>query len=479
MRDLFPGYSKKSEEEIAAIWQTATFVFDTNVLLHAYRYKLELQTQLLDYWQRLRERVWLPHQVALEYHRNAPNAIMGEQLSAYKAMKEAVTGARESLVNKLQKLHDQNKSRYLSLDPAPLIAALQSGFDMAMQLIDDTKDSVPTGDAITQAWERIDTIFAGRVGDPFSPERQARVYQESEYRYRYQIPPGFADESGKEGADRYGDVILWLQTIDFAKDRHAPIIFVTDDAKIDWWEDGKPHRALAQEMYERAGVALLQLRAGQFLNGVRQHLNIEVEQEVIDEADEVREEVTEQKTRQYHDSLATSAWGSSHNLGNLVGVQDSLASLAEIHGVVGKQGSYATQMLGTKSALEKFVAEAGVTTSAAIAAQAFGIVGAAAQAQAMLRAIDQSSTMMAGRAVQQINEMQLGYAQRVAQDLTNITSIIGAQPFTPGITDASAAALAFAHVPANEIPRAPHQESAIDPPDEEYDPANSGSNNPD
>ena len=462
MREMFPGYTKRSDEDISAIWKTATFVFDTNVLLHAYRYKPELQIQLLDYWELLRDRVWLPYQVALEYHRNAPNAIMGEQLSAYKAMKEAVTGARESLANKLQKLHDQNKGRYLSLDPAPLMVALQSGFDAAMQMIDDTKDSVPTGTTIAQARERINTIFAGRVGAPFPFERQAQAYQEAEHRYRYQIPPGFADEVDKTGTDRYGDVILWLQTIDFAKNQRTSIIFVTDDAKIDWWEDGRPHRVLAQEMYERAGVALLQLRAAQFLSGVRQYLNIEVEQEVIDEADEVSEEIAEQKTRQYQDDIATSARELSHNLGNFVGIRDSLASFTQIHGILSERDNYRSQVLSMKTAVEKFGEAGGATTSAVAAAQATGLLGAAEQAQMMLRAVNQNPALIAGQTLQQITEMQQGYAQRFAQDLAKAASIADAYAITSGMTGASAAALGFAHASSIETPHANHEKELVD-----------------
>ena len=477
MRSMFPGYSKKSDEEVAAIWQTATFVFDTNVLLHAYRYKPELQAQLLDYWQRLRDRVWLPHQVALEYHRNVPNAIMGEQLAAYQALREAVSGAREVLAAKLQRLHDQYNTRYLSLEPAPIIEKLSPGFDAALQLIDNTRESVPKDQSVADTRERIDTIFADRVGNPHPLERQTQVYQDAEHRYLYQIPPGFADAPVKEGSNRFGDVVLWLQILEFAKEKQTPIIFVTDDAKGDWWEDGKPHRALAQELYEYTGMQLLQLRSEQFLSGVKQHLNIAVKQEVIDEAREFGEESKAQE-REYRNAPSTSAWELSRNLGNIVGVQDSLTSLTEIHGVTGKQGSYMSQLLSVKSAVEKFVEEGRATISSDIAAQTSGIVEAAAQTQAMLRAIDQSSAMIAGRGVQQINEMQLGHAQRFAQDLTKAIGIVNAQAFTLGMTSASAAALALTRIPGSGMTRDSSEEALIDPSDEEVDSADNGLNGP-
>ncbi|MFM2060738.1 MAG: hypothetical protein RLZZ507_408 [Cyanobacteriota bacterium] len=39
MRDLFPGYYQPTEKEFAELWKECIFSFDTNVLLHIYRYK--------------------------------------------------------------------------------------------------------------------------------------------------------------------------------------------------------------------------------------------------------------------------------------------------------------------------------------------------------------------------------------------------------------------------------------------------------
>ena len=37
----------------------------------------------------------------------------------------------------------------------------------------------------------------------------------------------------------YGDLILWFQIIDYAKEKKCPIIFVTNDVKEDWWQQEK------------------------------------------------------------------------------------------------------------------------------------------------------------------------------------------------------------------------------------------------
>ena len=39
MKHLFSSYYQPSEDELKALWATATFVFDTSVLLNLYRYQ--------------------------------------------------------------------------------------------------------------------------------------------------------------------------------------------------------------------------------------------------------------------------------------------------------------------------------------------------------------------------------------------------------------------------------------------------------
>lgn len=70
MKDLFPGYYRPTQEEFEALWKTATFVFDTNVLLHIHRRNKQTRRAILDTFKKLGERLWLPYEVAAEYQRN-------------------------------------------------------------------------------------------------------------------------------------------------------------------------------------------------------------------------------------------------------------------------------------------------------------------------------------------------------------------------------------------------------------------------
>jgi hypothetical protein len=104
---------------------------------------------------------------------------------------------------------------------------------------------------------RLNTLFKKRLGEPYGDLHQK--YVEAEQRFRLKIPPGFRDEA-KEDYKKYGDVVLWLQLLDHAKDSGTNIIFVTAESKTDWWLSGGqkkrlgPRPELAQEMKARAGV---------------------------------------------------------------------------------------------------------------------------------------------------------------------------------------------------------------------------------
>ncbi|EKE27035.1 MAG: hypothetical protein ACD_4C00082G0002, partial [uncultured bacterium (gcode 4)] len=67
---MFSEYYPLNLDLIKGLWKNAIFVFDTNILLNLYRYSNETSEQFLKTIEKLGNRAWLPHQVALEFHRN-------------------------------------------------------------------------------------------------------------------------------------------------------------------------------------------------------------------------------------------------------------------------------------------------------------------------------------------------------------------------------------------------------------------------
>ena len=68
MRDQYFEYYKPSEEELKRYWKECIFVLDANVLLDLYRYSEESRNELLRILVAYKDRLWIPAQVALEFH---------------------------------------------------------------------------------------------------------------------------------------------------------------------------------------------------------------------------------------------------------------------------------------------------------------------------------------------------------------------------------------------------------------------------
>ncbi|MBD3638343.1 MAG: DUF4935 domain-containing protein [Crocinitomicaceae bacterium] len=70
MKATYSEFQKKSSEELKAIWENALICFDTNVLLNLYRYSKDTRDEILELMEKLKDKIYLPHQVGLEFNKN-------------------------------------------------------------------------------------------------------------------------------------------------------------------------------------------------------------------------------------------------------------------------------------------------------------------------------------------------------------------------------------------------------------------------
>src|SRR6266446_4205526 len=110
MRNLFPGFYKRSEEELSKIWQEGIFVFDTNMLLNIYRYTQKTRARYLEILDVLKQRnqLWIPYQVAYEYQDRRITVIQG-QLDAYKEIATILQTTAQKLETSLSTYHDKHE----------------------------------------------------------------------------------------------------------------------------------------------------------------------------------------------------------------------------------------------------------------------------------------------------------------------------------------------------------------------------------
>ncbi|MBZ0301643.1 MAG: PIN domain-containing protein [Anaerolineae bacterium] len=293
MRDVFPGYYRPTPAEFDDLWQDCIFTFDANVLLDIYSYRPQTRDELFKVLNDIRDRIWISNQAALEYQRKRAS-IIAQQSNVYETLL--------SQLPKMQKSHiDFGKLiEHPSIEAASLRHQIEKMQTDATQALEAIKKEIEVLRRNHPDWsvdndpirDEIDKLFEGQVGPRYSDDRLQAIYEEGDDRYLCNRPPGFADRS-KEGTRKFGDLIIWYQTIDYAKKIQKPVIFVTHDGKSDWWQMSGdktlgPHPELIQEMWEKAGAKFYIYTSDRFMKYAKEYLGLDTSDESIEEVEEVR-----------------------------------------------------------------------------------------------------------------------------------------------------------------------------------------------
>jgi PIN like domain len=109
----------------------------------------------------------------------------------------------------------------------------------------------------------LEPILDGSVGKPLTPDVAREAKKEALQRIADKRAPGWRDANKKENKE--GDYFVWYQSLQEARRRGLDVLFVTDDAKPDWWriergETKGPLPELVHEMREEANVRLFMTR---------------------------------------------------------------------------------------------------------------------------------------------------------------------------------------------------------------------------
>ena len=299
MRNLFPGFYYRSEEEISKLWQDGIFVFDTNMLLNIYRYTKETRERYFEILERLKKQnqLWIPYQVAYEYQDRRIDVIQG-QLDAYTKVSNALQTISQSTINALSPYN--TKHRFINTEN--MIEKINRQVIEAKSTVTKSKEKdkkvyeeMKKNDELR---EKIEELFEGNIGNPYDRVQLEKMYHHAQSRIELKMPPGWEDID-KKSFKMFGDVILWFQLLDFASLMKKPIIFVTDDGKKDWWladikSQGQkmPLPDLVQEMHIEAEVLLHMYEGYTFLEQASLFLNLESKPEIIKEAREVTQQNT-------------------------------------------------------------------------------------------------------------------------------------------------------------------------------------------
>jgi len=257
MRDLFPGWVPPDETTLARYWEEATFAVDASVLLDLYRFSQEARGGLLEVLRSFGDRLWVPHQVAFEFHRNRFGVLLDQRETEDTLLGELDPIRREIDEQLSQRLRGAGRR-----DLAPLREAIDDGFSKLREKLQEAEKAHTEGlgGSIREdpIYDEVVELCNGRIGAAFDEERLAEVHANAEERLAKEIPPGYLDAK-KDGDARFGDVVLWHQLCAKANETGKPMVLIADDQKADWvWEvRGKtlgPRPELVAEMQEVAEV---------------------------------------------------------------------------------------------------------------------------------------------------------------------------------------------------------------------------------
>jgi PIN like domain len=295
MRKSYPGYTRPTEKGLEKLWTECVFTFDASALLDLYRLTPDTREAVLNILDRLKDRLWLAHQAGLEYHDNRIQVI-ATGLASYSRIPE--------LARELAKTYRKNFDiyrQYRWIEADRWAAVLEEAVKKIEDMISKEKPVLKGFPQTDPVEEKLNEIFDGKVGPPYNDMHD--IYLRAEQRLQLSIPPGFKDASLKKDFHRYGDVVLWLQILDYAKAQKKNIIFVTSDAKTDWWlvRDGKtvgPRPELLQEMHATAGVTFHMYSPDRFVEYAEKHLKSKVKPAVLKKTTQELRAVETEKSAQ-------------------------------------------------------------------------------------------------------------------------------------------------------------------------------------
>lgn len=301
--DPFRYYLVPDDQAIKDGMTTGMIVLDTNVLLSAYRFAPTARGELLSVVERIAERVWIPHRVAEEFHRNRLSVI-SDYDAAYVPVIEALNKARESLTGELAPKISQlaNRAALADSDRDKLLERVTASTGEVISMVEGLRGGHGLNDlrGTDEILAKFQNLFQGKTGSALDGTDHEAAIAEAKRRGDNNIPPGYVDYRDAKKPEPFGDYLVWKQTLLEVERRSANlIIFVTGDTKEDWYQiiKGKTVGArpeLVKEMLEGPGAQLIIMNTKSLLYHAREYLNAEVSQETIRQADQLPRAASDQ-----------------------------------------------------------------------------------------------------------------------------------------------------------------------------------------
>lgn len=315
-------YFKLADKEEDFLWDKAIIVLDTSTLGNLYCMAEEPQKTLVDIFQLIKDRIWLPGHVVYEYQKNKGELIQ-DSFSNYNISQDAFPGQSYPLEisefiskNSNEKFHPYIEDSALrTIKDADKIVRENLGIikETIKKQYNERKESLKKA-LEKDIVEALVNILAH--GTPFIYKEQLEIVKEGELRYRNLIPPGYEDAppftEKKKGLQRYGDLFIWKETIAYARKNGVPVIFVCNDLKSDWYTfdkkrpTGIPRHELIKEFQDEVGQLFWMYSLKGFIEKLEEKYKDDTSLQLFSKLETVKRVLisneNKQKGKSYHDS---------------------------------------------------------------------------------------------------------------------------------------------------------------------------------
>lgn len=265
----FYTYSRTDENFLEKIWKNkkeTLFIFDTNTLLDLYRYAEGTRAEFFKNLNKVKQQIWLPYHVGLEFHNNRIKVIIKNKRNIDSYFKRLdlfdslIVFNNESYSNILKDIKKEEFPELYSKLAELKVSLTAKVEDTKKELIQETKKELEsliesqklqfqlTG--TDQIQEKLSEYFNDNcIGDNlFSSQKDIEdlFHNAKNVRWPNEIPPGYVDFSDKgeqcfyyNGLKYYnalGDLIIFREIIELCKKNLEVknIFFISNDGKKDW-----------------------------------------------------------------------------------------------------------------------------------------------------------------------------------------------------------------------------------------------------
>jgi PIN like domain len=311
VRNFFRGHYRPSDEDLKKALFEGLIVLDANILLGLYRLPKERSIDVVNVLEKIKNRLWLPYQAALEFQRNRLNVVL-EQKKRFNEVRDTLNNTQETLQSSFTKL--QLAKRHPSIQVADFLKEFENILDKFRRELDVKEAEQSDVNDDDQLRVKLEEIFDGKIGNPPKDQNQLENwYKQGKERQELKIPPGYKDKgktskdtkvdsyvhNGNKYQSEYGDLVVWFQILEKIKEANTThLVFVTDDTKEDWWleKGGKtigPRPELIEEAFSANANLLVfwMYPLEQFLGFISEQEGLGLKKETLSEVGQLIEKV--------------------------------------------------------------------------------------------------------------------------------------------------------------------------------------------